>query len=152
MATSGSNILNFVHLRKFIDLKPVGNYCFKKTYEANSLFFAASAATSVYTNLDTVMLGFMNTQTEVGLYTAAVKLKTVLVTAVTSLGTVLLPRLSYYVVNKMEAQFKDMIVKSFNFVLILPYRYVCISFYLQKTVFYCCLVKRFWVLQYLCKF
>ena len=64
------------------------------------------------------MLGFMNTQTEVGLYTAAVKLKTVLVTAVTSLGTVLLPRLSYYVVNKMEAQFKDMIVKSFNFVLI----------------------------------
>ena len=60
----------------------------------------------------------MNTQTEVGLYTAAVKLKTVLVTAVTSLGTVLLPRLSYYVVNKMEAQFKDMIVKSFNFVLI----------------------------------
>lgn len=55
-------------------------------------FFAASAATSVYTNLDTVMLGFMNTQTEVGLYTAAVKLKTVLVTAVTSLGTVLLPQ------------------------------------------------------------
>ena len=63
------------------------------------------------------MLGFMNTQTEVGLYSAAVKLKTVLVTAVTSLGTVLLPRLSYYIVNKMEAQFRDMIVKSFNFVL-----------------------------------
>ena len=60
----------------------------------------------------------MNTQTEVGLYSAAVKLKTVLVTAVTSLGTVLLPRLSYYIVNKMEAQFRDMIVKSFNFVLI----------------------------------
>ena len=117
-ATSGSNILNFIHLRKFIDLKPVGNYHFKRHLKPILYFFAASAATSVYTNLDTVMLGFMNTQTEVGLYTAAVKLKTVLVTAVTSLGTVLLPRLSYYIVNKMEHEFKDMIVKSFNFVLI----------------------------------
>lgn len=117
-ATSGSNILNFVNLRKFIDLKPVGNYRFKKHLKPILYFFAASAATSVYTNLDTVMLGFMNTQTEVGLYTAAVKLKTVLVTAVTSLGTVLLPRLSYYIVNKMEHEFRDMIVKSFNFVLI----------------------------------
>ena len=117
-ATSGSNLLNFVNLRKFIDLKPVGNYRFKRHLKPILYFFAASAATSVYTNLDTVMLGFMNTQTEVGLYSAAVKLKTVLVTAVTSLGTVLLPRLSYYIVNKMEAQFRDMIVKSFNFVLI----------------------------------
>ena len=117
-ATSGSNILNFIHLRKFIDLKPVGNYQFKRHWKPIFYFFAASAATSVYTNLDTVMLGFMNTQTEVGLYTAAVKLKTVLVTAVTSLGTVLLPRLSYYIVNKMEHEFKDMIVKSFNFVLV----------------------------------
>ena len=37
------------------------------------------------------MLGFMNTQTEVGLYSAAVKLKTVLVTAVTSLGHSIAP-------------------------------------------------------------
>ena len=82
-ATSGSNLLNFVNLRKFIDLKPVGNYRFKRHLKPILYFFAASAATSVYTNLDTVMLGFMNTQTEVGLYSAAVKLKTVLVTAVT---------------------------------------------------------------------
>ena len=118
VATSGAYVLNFVHLRKFIDMKPVGNYQFKRHLKPILYFFAASAATSVYTNLDMVMLGFMNTQTQVGLYTAAVKLKTILVAAVTSLGTVLLPRLSYYVVNKMEHEFKDMIVKSFNFILV----------------------------------
>ncbi len=92
------------------------------------------------------MLGFMNTQTEVGLYSAAVKLKTVLVTAVTSLGTVLLPRLSYYIVNKMEAQFRDMIVKSFNFVLIFCCTFMCLLYFiLQETAFYCCPGKRFWV-------
>ena len=64
-----------MNLRKFIDLKPVGNYRFKRHLKPILYFFAASAATSVYTNLDTVMLGFMNTQTEVGLYSAAVKLK-----------------------------------------------------------------------------
>ena len=118
-ATSGSNLLNFVNLRKFIDLKPVGNYRFKRHLKPILYFFAASAATSVYTNLDTVMLGFMNTQTEVGLYSAAVKLKTVLVTAVTSLGTLLLPRLSYYIVNKMEDKLRDMIVFARDSILVL---------------------------------
>ena len=122
LATSGSNLLNFFHLRKFITLKPVGQYRFKRHIKPILFFFAASAATSVYTNLDTVMLGFLLPQEtasyEVGLYTAAVKMKTILVTAITSLGTVLLPRLSYYIVHKMEQEFQNMIIKSFQFVLI----------------------------------
>lgn len=44
-ATSGSNLLNFVNLRKFIDLKPVGNYRFKRHLKPILYFFAASAAT-----------------------------------------------------------------------------------------------------------
>ena len=79
------------------------------------------------------MLGFIGSQEsatyQVGLYNAAVKLKTILVTAVTSLGTVLLPRLSYYITQKMENEFKDMIVKSFNFVLIFAVP-LCIYFIL----------------------
>ena len=132
-ATGGSNILNFINMRKFISFKPVGNYNFKRHLKPILYFFAASAATSVYTNLDTVMLGFIGSQEsatyQVGLYNAAVKLKTILVTAVTSLGTVLLPRLSYYITQKMENEFKDMIVKSFNFVLIFAVP-LCIYFIL----------------------
>ena len=43
------------------------------------------------------MLGFMTTDTDVGYYNAAVKIKVILVSVVTSLGTVLLPRASYYI-------------------------------------------------------
>ncbi len=46
-------------------------------------------------------------------------MKTILVSLITSLGTVLLPRLSFYVKQKEQDAFRKTIVKAFNFVLIL---------------------------------
>ena len=96
-AASASNILNLINAHKFINLKPVGNYNFRRHLKPVLIFFAMSCATTIYTNLDTVMLGFMTTDTDVGYYNAAVKIKVILVSVVTSLGTVLLPRASYYI-------------------------------------------------------
>lgn len=73
------------------DIKPVGHYNFKKHLKAIVVFFAMSCATTIYTHLDTVMLGFIRTDVDVGYYNAAVKIKTILVSIVTSLGVVLLP-------------------------------------------------------------
>ena len=58
-----------------------------------TMFFIAMAM-SVYTNLDTIMLGFLSTDTQVGYYTAAIKIKTVLQGAAGALTGVLLPRIS----------------------------------------------------------
>ena len=77
-----------------------------------------AAATSVYTNLDVVMLRFMQGNTEVGYYNAAIKVKTILVTLITSLGTVLLPRLSYYIKKEKTEDFYRMIGKAVNFVVV----------------------------------
>ena len=101
LASAGSNVLNFINLRKYVSLKPIGNYNIKQHLKPIMILFAQVIAVNVYTNLDNVMLGFMKTDVDVGLYTAAVKVKTILVSLVTSLGAVLLPRLSYYItVNK----------------------------------------------------
>ena len=70
------------------------------------------------TNLDTVMLGFMTTDTEVGYYNAAVKIKTILVSVVTSLGTVLLPRASYYIQTGELKEFRRITQKALNFVVL----------------------------------
>ena len=43
----------------------------------------------------------MKTDTDVGLYTAAVKVKGILVAVVNSLGSVLLPRMSFFVESKL---------------------------------------------------
>ena len=98
LASAGSNVLNFINLRKYISLKPVGNYDIKQHLKPILILFAQVVAVNIYTNLDNVMLGFMKTDVDVGLYAAAVKVKTILTSLVTSLGAVLLPRLSYYII------------------------------------------------------
>lgn len=115
-ASSASNIMNLINARKFIDLKPVGHYNFKRHLIPVITFFAMACATTFYTNLDNVMLGFLKTDEDVGYYNAAVKIKTILVAIVTSLGTVLLPRASYYVENNMNDEFVKITKKAFNFV------------------------------------
>ena len=61
------------------------------------------------------MLGFMTTDANVGYYNAAIRIKTVLVSIVTSLGTVLLPRVSYYIKSGMVKEFYRIVNKSLNF-------------------------------------
>lgn len=118
-ASSASNVLNFINVHKYIDLKPAGKYNFRQHIKPILIFFAMTAAATVYTNLDTVMLGFMKTNEEVGYYNTAVKIKSVLVSLVTSLGTVLLPRVSYYIGNGDEKDFYKISKKALNFVFII---------------------------------
>lgn len=118
-AASASNIFNFINVHKYIGLRPVGNYNVRQHLKPVMIFFSMSVATTVYTNLDTVMLGFMKNDAEVGYYTAAVKIKNILVSIVTSLGTVLLPRASYYIQKGEIEQFKYLSKKALNFVCLL---------------------------------
>lgn len=118
-ASSASNIFNFFHAHKYIGFRPVGNYNFKRHLKPVVVFFAMSCATTIYTNLDTVMLGFMKTDVDVGYYTAAVKIKIILVSIVTSLSAILLPRASYYVENDMKVEFQRITCKAVNFVFLI---------------------------------
>lgn len=118
-AASASNILNFFNAHKYISLKPIGNYNFKQHLKAITIFFAMSCATTIYTNLDSAMIGFIKGVTENGYYSAAVKIKIVLVSVVTSLGTVLLPRASYYIENGLNDEFKRISNKAINFVFVI---------------------------------
>lgn len=118
-AASASNILNFINAHNYIGMKPLKNYNFRRHIKPIVIFFAMSCATTIYTNLDTVMLGFMKTNADVGLYNAAVKIKSVLVSIVTSLGAVLLPRASYYVEKGMMEEFRAVSKKAIHFVFLI---------------------------------
>ena len=115
-AASASNICNFINVHKYIDLKFVGKYNIRRHIKPVLVFFAMSCATTIYTNLDTVMLGFMKTDEDVGYYNTAVKIKSILVSLVTSLGAVLLPRASYYIKQGNMSEFKRINKKALNFV------------------------------------
>lgn len=118
-AASGSYILNFWNLRKHIRFKKTRPYRFRVHLRPILVFFSMSAAINVYTNLDTTMLGIMKDKAEVGYYSAGIKIKNLLVSLTTSLGAVLLPRLSYYIEKGEQKAFQETVSKAFHFVLIL---------------------------------
>ncbi len=127
VGTVGSNILNFIRIRKYIICKPVRPYDFRRHLKPIMVFFMFSVATTIYTSLDTVMLGFMTNDVQTGYYAAATKMKNLLVSLVTALGTVLLPRASYYIENDMKEEFRRIIKKAFQFVIVsaLPLTVFC---------------------------
>ena len=118
-AASASNILNFINLRKYIIFKWLGGYNFKRHIKAVLVFFSMSIAITIYTNLDIVMVGFIKDDVEVGYYSAAVKIKNILLSIVTSASTVLLPRASYYVDNNMMDEFYRILKKVMHFIILM---------------------------------
>ena len=75
--------------------------------------FASLLAVNVYTNLDTVMLGFISGNSAVGLYSVATKLMDLL-SLVTSISTVLLPRFSFYISQKDISKFREVLRESIS--------------------------------------
>lgn len=118
-ATSASNILNFVNAHKYIERRYIGGYEIRKHLKPIGVFFAMSIAATIYTNIDSVMLGFMTSDADVGYYNAAVRIKTIMVSIVTSLGAVLLPRASYYIEHDLIDEFYRITSKALNFVFLL---------------------------------
>lgn len=118
VGTCGSNICNLIYARRFLDRRPIGNYNLKQHIKPILSFFMLSASISVYTNMDSIMLGFLSSDAQVGYYAAATKMKSILVSSITALGGVLLPRMSNYIAQGKTNDFYEMIKKSVNFILI----------------------------------
>lgn len=119
LAASASNLLNLYNLRKYITFKPFSEYCLKTHVKPIFIFFATTCAIVIYTQLNTVILGLMKTNADVGLYDSAMKIKNILVSVVTALGAVLLPRASYYVKQGLFEDFAKITEKAIHFVCIL---------------------------------
>lgn len=119
IGTVGSNILNLIKLRKYIPVKIDGKYNLKQHLKPSMMFFLMTIAATIYTNLDTVMLGFMENSIQVGYYNAAVKMKNILTSVVSALGAVLLPRVSYYIEKGMYEEYRKTLNKSIKVVLLI---------------------------------
>lgn len=115
----GSNIFNLFYSRKHIKLKVFKKYRIKKHLKPISIIFGMGVATSIYVNLDSVMLGFIQGDISVGYYTAAIKLNKLVLTVITSLGVILLPRLSYYIENGLKDEFERVANKALDIILLL---------------------------------
>ena len=117
-AASASNLMNFIHARKYLTYRNLGKLQLTRHLKPIALFFAMSCATTIYLPLDRVMLGFIGNDADVGYYGAAVKVKNIMLSLVTSLGAVLLPRASYYVEHGLMDEFVKITKKALHFVVV----------------------------------
>ena len=83
------------------------------------------------------MLGFMKDKVEVGYYSAAVKIKSIMVSVVTSASTVLLPRASYYVDKGMMDEFSRILKKTMHFISLVAIPFsVYFMIYAKEGIFF----------------
>ncbi|MDQ3000448.1 MAG: flippase [Fibrobacterota bacterium] len=77
--------------------------------------------TAFYTNLDSVILGLMAGDREAGNYNAGLRISKILVTMVTSIGVVLIPRLTGYLSQGRDAEFFSLSRKSLDLICFLAF-------------------------------
>lgn len=116
IANVGSNIMNFINSRKFVSFRKNMKYNFKKHIKPIMIIFGLNLACNIYMNFDKTCLGIISGDESVGLYSTALKINRIVLSLITALGTVLLPRLSYYIENNNMEGYKELIKKAFNFV------------------------------------
>ena len=107
----GSNICNFIHARKFLTKKSLYHLEIKKHIKSLFTLFALALTSSIYTLLDTTMLGLIGNPFEVGIYVAATKINRIVLSLVVSVCSVLLPRLSYFYGNNEKVKFLNTFYK-----------------------------------------
>lgn len=120
-STVGNNLINFIHLRKWIPFHSItwGELHIWRHLRPSLHIFVFNLVTSIYLNLNTVMLGFMQGDDAVGFYTAGNKLSHVILSVVTSLGVVLLPRCSNLIKTGQMEVFSKVTGKSYRLVVAL---------------------------------
>lgn len=116
IASTGSYVFNFLNLRNIIEFPKLSDLSFIEHLRPTFTFFVMAVATTIYSSLDAVMLGFISGDTTVGYYNAAINIKNVLLSLITSLGAVLLPRLSVYIQQNKNNEFRRLTLQAFQFV------------------------------------
>ena len=134
ISSVGSNICNLFYCTKFIDLRQKLKLELKKHIKPIFTFFGMTLATSIYTMLDTTMLGFLSTNTEVGYYSAATKISHMGLSLITAVTAVLLPRMSLYINNNDMDSFKTLTNKTVSIITLLSIPITAGLFLLAKPI------------------
>ena len=108
ISSGGSAILNFRYSQKYVDWKKKYECEYRKHIRPILLIFGTSLASSIYMTMDTTMLGAMRGDTATGIYTAAVKINSVINTMLNTISATILPRVSYYLGNNLEKEFQKL--------------------------------------------
>lgn len=114
------NILNFCYIRKkYVKFKLLYHFNWKKHIKPILIIFSTSITITLYVNSDITILGIMTNDYEVGLYSASVKIYTIIKNVMISVVMVLIPRFSILFYNANGEAASKLFSRVFNTITLL---------------------------------
>lgn len=134
VGTIGLNaIVNCVHVTKFIHIK-FSIVCCRKVLRPFMMLGAYLISNSFYTTFNVVYLGFVSNDTQVGYFTTATKIFTLILTLYGALTSVLLPRASFLLSENRKEEFRNLINKSLSILKIFAIPVIIFSFVMAPQI------------------
>ena len=116
------NLSLWLYLPKYFKGVKVKNINIIRQIPAITLLFVPQIASKIYNMLDTTMLGkIILDRAETGFYEQSQKIIRVLLTIVTSLGTVMVPRMASMFAKGEKKKINEYMTKSFNYTYLLSF-------------------------------
>lgn len=94
IACAGTNVFNRINSKKYCKIKLKSGVAWKKHIKPILILFAMQATITIYVSSDTTMLGFINGNREVGIYSISTKIYGVVKSIISSVIVVSIPRVS----------------------------------------------------------
>jgi O-antigen/teichoic acid export membrane protein len=114
-----ATVFNISKLRKYICRVPFPQLNVRRHIKSVLLIFASLVAVNVYMHLDVTMVGTLVGDASVGLYTAANRIVRIIITLVTSISAVIIPRIENALQSGNRDMYKHYLDASLHFILIL---------------------------------
>ena len=122
LSTFFGNLSLWLYLPRYIEKVKLKSLKLKRHIKPVITLFIPQIASQIYTVLDKTMLGsLISDKSETGYYEQAQKIVKILLTIVTALGTVMLPRMSNVFASDNKDQIKKYLNNSFRFVFFLGF-------------------------------
>lgn len=112
-------IINITFVRKKMGKMKRSKLEIKRHIKPMAQIFGGSLSNILYSNSDLTMLGIIVGDYHVGVYAVSVKIVRVMITFVSSLSTVILPRNSFYKNNNMINEYYSLLKRGLDFLLMI---------------------------------
>lgn len=121
LASVGSNILNYIHAKSFVNLRFLWRTKWKTHLKPTLIIFASAVAVNIYVSSDNTILGLIKGNYEVGIYGVSVKIYTIVASLLTAILTVTIPRLSALYGKKSFDEYHALLNRLMNLLIILAF-------------------------------
>ena len=111
-----SHVSLWIYLPKYVDAPEWKSLQPLRHLKGTFILFVPTVAMSIYTILDKTMIGIFSTAHENGYYEQALNLSKTVLTLVTSLGAVMIPRMGYHYNRGEHEEVKNLAYQSYRFV------------------------------------